>query len=279
MFTRPHQWAIASGIALAIMAIGSTAGADSFSQEVTEARQESQIWTTYALNPALRAHDLKVSVHEGKATLSGRVDEGINKDLAKQIALGVSGIREVDNQIVVQADYIPPTVLSPRNYSYGEMIDDATITAAVKSKLTWSNFTNGLITDVETKWGKVTLQGTTDSANAKAVATSLALNTRGVVAVDNRMEVVGTKSTAAGEVRHTTSEAERDIADGWITTKIKSTYLYSSSVDGSNITVTTTNGVVTLNGKVSSSTERDLAIDLAKNVRGVKSVHSTGLTF
>ena len=36
------------------------------SQEVIEARQESQIWTTYALSPYLRANDLKVSVHEGK---------------------------------------------------------------------------------------------------------------------------------------------------------------------------------------------------------------------
>jgi osmotically-inducible protein OsmY len=37
---------------------------------------DTQIWTTYALSPYLRANELEVSVHDGKATLSGKVDEG-----------------------------------------------------------------------------------------------------------------------------------------------------------------------------------------------------------
>jgi hypothetical protein len=53
----------------------------------------SQIWTTFALNPYLSANDIKVSVREGKATLSGIVADGVNKDLARQIALGVNGIK------------------------------------------------------------------------------------------------------------------------------------------------------------------------------------------
>ena len=83
-----------------------------------------------------------MSVHEGKATLTGKVDESVNKDLAKQIALGVDGIKDVDNQIVVQADYVPPA-RSSADRSYGEVIDDATITSAVKSKLVWSKNTEG----------------------------------------------------------------------------------------------------------------------------------------
>ncbi len=108
-------------------------GGGPVSQDVTDARQETQIWTTYALSPYLRANDLKVSVHDGKATLSGKVEEGVDRDLAKQIALGVNGIKDVDNQIVVQPDYGPPAHSSDR--SYGEAIDDATITATVKSTL------------------------------------------------------------------------------------------------------------------------------------------------
>ena len=116
------------------------------SQEVIEARQESQIWTTYALSPYLRANDLKVSVHEGKATLTGNVAEGVNKDLAKQIALGVDGIKSVDNEIEVVPNYMAPAKSGDR--SYGEVVDDASITSAVKSKLAWSRYSDGLTANV-----------------------------------------------------------------------------------------------------------------------------------
>ena len=62
------------------------------SREVLEARQESQILTTYALSPYLRAYDFKVTVCHGNATLSGSVAEDVSKELAGQIALGVAGI-------------------------------------------------------------------------------------------------------------------------------------------------------------------------------------------
>jgi len=68
-------------------------------------------------------------------------------------------------------------------------------------------------------------------------------------------------------------------ADGWITTKVKSTYMYSSNVDSDDIGVTTLNGVVSLDGQVSSGPERALAIELAKNIHGVKSVTATDLSF
>jgi hyperosmotically inducible periplasmic protein len=275
MMTSFRKTLIASSIALTSFGIGGNAlAADTMGQDMTEARQETQIWTTYALSPYLRANDLKVSVDNGKATLSGTVEEGVNKDLARQIALGVSGVTTVDNQIVVQPDYVAPTSSERR---YGEVIDDATITSSVKSKLVWSKYTDGLTTDVDTNRGKVKLTGTADSEAAKSLASQLALNTRGVVAVDNKLVVVAPKPNLADKTKAVTTEAGHDVADGWISTKVKSTLLYSSNVDGSDITVDTKNGVVTLSGKVDTGAERALAIELAKNVRGVKSVTSVGL--
>ena len=150
MYTQSRNRLLATAVALAIAtsSVAATA-ATTPSQDVTNARQESQIWTTYALSPFLRANDLKVSVDEGKATLTGNVEESVNKDLAEQIALGVNGIKDVDNQIKIQADYTPPAQSADR--SYGEVIDDASITSAVKSKLVWSKNTEGLTANVETK--------------------------------------------------------------------------------------------------------------------------------
>ncbi len=267
---------LASGIALAMFACGGAFAADTVSQEITEARQETQIWTTYALSPYLRANDLKVSVNDGEATLTGTVEDDVNKDLAKQIALGVSGIRTVDNQIVVKADYVAPKPASDR--SFGEVIDDATITATVKSKLLWGKNTDGMVTYVDTTSGRVVLRGAADSAEARELAGRIARNTHGVTSVDNQLVVNGTKATVAAKTRSTAKEANSDMADSWITTKVKSTFMYSSNVDGSDITVSTSAGIVTLSGKVDSGAERVLAIELANNVRGVKSVHAKGLT-
>jgi hyperosmotically inducible protein len=275
MKTQHRKHMIAAGIALWIAAVSNTTLAAAVSQDVIEARQETQIWTTYALSPYLRANDLKVTVDDGNATLTGTVNEDVNKDLAKEIALGVSGIKKVDNQIQVLSDHSPAPATER---SYGELVDDASITTAVKSKLLWSKNTDGRNTDVTTKAGKVTLKGTADTAIAREMIGSMALNTRGVNAVNNELVVAPAKPDIADKAKNTATEAEQEISDAWITTKVKSTLLYSSNVRGTDVVVNTKDGVVTLDGRVDSGAERALAIELADNVRGVKSVNAKGLT-
>ncbi|WP_240008763.1 BON domain-containing protein [Aquipseudomonas campi] len=277
MIKQPRQLLLAAAIAMALGTTSFGAIAATASQEVTNARQETQIWTTYALSPYLRANDLKVTVENGKATLTGHVAEDVNKDLANEIALGVKGITEVDNQIVVDADYQPAKPGTER--SFGETIDDASITAAIKSKLMWGKSTDGMSTNVDTKYGRVTLRGTAQTAAERDLAGRIAKNTQGVVAVDNQIKVNALKPTMAESGKNMADEAGDDISDSWITTKVKSTLLYSSNVAGTAIDVTTNNGVVSLSGQVNNGAERDLAIELAQNVRGVKSVQSKELMF
>jgi len=264
-----------SFLVLTLLTASSFSYADA-KQDILDARQETQIWTTYALSPYLRANDLKVSVHSGKATITGNVDEEVSKDLAKEIALGVNGIKEVDNQIKVQPDANPK-----RSTNYGETVDDITITAAVKSKLFWSKYSY-LATKVETKNGNVSLSGTVDSKEARDVAGRLASNTRGVTNVKNSIAIKDKedgKSSAGTKVKNVAAETSEAVEDAWITAKVKSNFLYSSNVSGSAIDVSTNAGVVTLKGGVSSGAERALAVELAENIRGVKSVDAKGLTF
>ncbi|MDP2714250.1 BON domain-containing protein [Rheinheimera sp.] len=243
---------------------------------IVNARQEAQIWTTYALSPYLRANDISVTVLDGKATLTGNVAEDVHKDLAGAIAEGVKGIDDVDNQISVDADYKAPDRSTTRGY--GDVVDDVTITTAVKSKLLWSKHTEGMDTKVETNNGKVELSGTVATQQAKQQAEKLAKNTDGVRSVDNKLRV--SDKTADGK-SYKKADAEKGtvIADSWITTKVKSTFLYSSNVAGADISVNTSKGIVTLAGKVDSGVEQALAIELAQNIRGVKSVTSKQLIF
>jgi hyperosmotically inducible periplasmic protein len=243
---------------------------------IINARQEAQIWTTYALSPYLRATDLSVAVLDGKATLTGSVEDDVQKDLAGAIAAGVGGIKDVDNQIKVDADYKQPERTNTRGY--GDVVDDATITAAVKSKLLWNKHTEGMDTKVETKDGKVELSGTVSSEQAKKQAEKLAKNTDGVRKVSNNL-LVSDKTASGKSYAKDHGEKGSVIADSWITTKVKSMYMYSSNVTGADISVDTVKGVVTLTGKVDSGIEQALAIELAQNIRGVKSVSATQLTF
>lgn len=272
MYTFFRQSLITQVMALFIIIPCTAVFAAAPSQEILNARQETQIWTTYVLSPYLRSQDITVSVDDGKATLSGVVDEDVNKDLATQIALGVDGIKDVDNRIDVRADY-QPTHTARR---YGDVVDDASITTAVRSKLLWSKNIDSSVIKVETIDGKVTLDGTVDTTGIKILAERLADGTRGVVKVENNL-MINKIPGMAGMAKISDHESGNKLSDTWITTKVKSTYLYSSNVKSSDISVSTNMGIVTLSGKVDSGVERALAIELAQNVRGVKSVQAKEL--
>ncbi|HSE41496.1 MAG TPA: BON domain-containing protein [Acidobacteriota bacterium] len=62
--------------------------------------------------------------------------------------------------------------------------------------------------------------------------------------------------------------------DADISSAIKSRFSESRLISGSNINVDTTNGSVTLNGKVSNQEKVDRALQIARSVDGVKSVNS-----
>lgn len=275
MHTPIKKIMLASTLTLAMLQFSELAMADTLSQNMTEVSQTVQISTAYALSPFLRSNDIHVSVQGDKATLTGKVEGEVNKDLAMQIALGVTGIKEVDNQITIDKDYVTPEATKDR--SFGEVVDDATITAAIKSKLLWSKHADGLTTDVDTNSGKVTLQGTADTDVAKELAGRLALNTKGVVSVDNQLKLENEKPSMTDKAKNSMSSTGQAISDSWITTKVKSTFMYSSNVNGSQISVSTEKGDVTLSGTVSSDAERALAIESAKSIRGVKNVNEKDL--
>ena len=65
------------------------------------------------------------------------------------------------------------------------------------------------------------------------------------------------------------------ISDTTITAKVKAKLTAESNLDKSDISVTTTNGVVTLEGTASNSNAREMAGVLAKTVEDVKSVDNS----
>lgn len=73
--------------------------------------------------------------------------------------------------------------------SIGETIDDASITALVKSTLLFHRSTSALKTTVETKDGVVNLEGTAKNEAEKDLATKLVSDVQGVKKVVNNMTI------------------------------------------------------------------------------------------
>lgn len=240
-------------------------------EAVADARKEAQISTTYILSPYLKGLHLNVAVQGGKAELTGQVADEVHKELAGDIAAGVEGVTSVDNRIVVDINY--GVLQSSKTSGYAEVVSDVEISAAIKAKLIWSKYADDMDITVTAKAGKVTLKGKVATMEMQELAEKLARDTRGVYSIKNKL-VVTDMNIERSTLGNQEKEEDIRIADSWITTKVKLSLLYSRSVAGTDVGVTTGKGIVKLTGRVSSGAERALAIELAEFVRGVKSVDS-----
>jgi len=94
--------------------------------------------------------------------------------------------------------------------------------------------------------------------------------------VHNLLSVSSADSTAV-QAQNAANDAGAAISDAWITSKVKSSFLYSRNLDGLNISVATKEGLVNLSGTVLSNAEKQLAIETARNIRGVRGVDADAL--
>ena len=72
-------------------------------------------------------------------------------------------------------------------------------------------------------------------------------------------------------------DSEQPVTDTWITTKVKADLATTDGIKSTEISVNTTNGVVTLIGVLSSKTGVEKAIAVAKGIKGVTDVDASGL--
>jgi osmotically-inducible protein OsmY len=243
--------------------------------QLAEARQEGSIWTAFALNRHLSPFNLSVEVEQGTATLKGKVENEVDKALAEQIAGGTQGINHVDNQLEIDGAVAsgPGT-----KANMAQRFEDATLTATIKSKLLWNSVTEALNIDVESEQGVVTLKGQSQNPDAKLLAGSLASNTDGVTEVNNLISVSARDTQAIKDESAAEANSVREeFSDAWIISKVKSSLIYSRTLDGLNIKVDSKAGVVKLDGVVANYAEKELAVEIARNIRGVKGVNADTL--
>lgn len=144
-------------------------------------------------------------------------------------------------------------------------VTDSWITAKAKIALFADSRVSGTHVNVQTQTGVVTLRGKVDTSDAKAAAGEIAQGVDGVKSVRNELQVVAPSAQKAVEAK-----------DDDITKQVKNRLAGDSRLK--SIDVRTDNGVVTLQGKVTSIADSARASQMARDIPGVRSVKND-LTF
>jgi osmotically-inducible protein OsmY len=134
------------------------------------------------------------------------------------------------------------------------------------------DLTNNRI-DVRVSGNVATLTGTVDTDAEKMRAARLA-NVRGIEIVDNQLKVEspGMESTGVATTAPASTGAKAALTDSGITASLKTQFLANADLRHEDISVDTYNGVVTLKGHVTTVTQHDLAVDMARHTAGVARV-------
>jgi hyperosmotically inducible periplasmic protein len=151
--------------------------------------EHSDAWIGMKVKSALlfhrnvRATKTDVNVKDGIVTLSGNASSEAQKELSTEYAKDIDNVKAVKNEMTVAN---APAVAGE---TAGEKIDDASITAQVKSSLMSHRSTSALKTKVETTDGVVTLGGVAKNAAEKTLVTKLVTDINGVSSVINNMTI------------------------------------------------------------------------------------------
>jgi osmotically-inducible protein OsmY len=143
----------------------------------------TKVKTTLLFHRNVSASKTDVFVKDGVVSLRGEASSQAQRELTAEYAKDVEGVKEVKNELTIAKT--PAKSVE----TIGEKIDDASITAQVKSSLMAHRSTSALKTKVETTEGVVTISGLAKNAAEKSLVTKLVSDIEGVISVVNNMTI------------------------------------------------------------------------------------------
>ena len=138
---------------------------------------------------------------------------------------------------------------------------DSGITSVIQASLEANDKVKARQVDVETREGTVYLTGVVDTEVARIEAGRIAWRTEGVRGVVNDL-TVGERTVGSW------------VDDVMISSKVKAKLIANSEIKAGDIDVSSSQGVVTLIGRVSSEAIKNEAERIARGTAGVKDVHN-----
>ena len=192
-------------------------------------------------DPKVDNEAIAVSADDGKITLRGTVGSYRQKQEAKNAAERVFGVTSVENDLQVR-------ILNE------DKREDAELRGDVLQALMLDSLVPKTV-DAKVTYDYVTLTGTAEWQYQRDEAEFIAGSVPGVIGVDDQIKLK-TPTASAGDVKDS----------------IKDAFKRNARLDADDLTVTTSNGTVTIEGAVSSWDEHDEAMTAAWGAPGVTAV-------
>ena len=154
-----------------------------------EPAEHSDAWITTKVKTTLLFHrnvsatGTTVYTKDGVVTIQGEASSAAQKELTTEYAQDIDNVKSVNNEMTIAKTPAAP------NQTMGDKIDDASITAQVKSSLLSHRSTSALHTSVSTTDGVVTLTGVAKNDAEKSLVTKLVSDINGVTSVVNNMTI------------------------------------------------------------------------------------------
>lgn len=215
---------------------------------------EDDVEAALKADPVTESYEVTASVENGAVTLRGIVDSWTEKQLAGNVARGVRGVSELNNEIEVDL-----TLLR----------DDEEVEEEVQEVLRWDVLIDSGLIDVAAEEGHVTLAGVVGSSAEKRRAVTKA-HIAGVASVD-ASELVVARWARDQDLK---GETPFSITDQEITEAVERALLYDPRVAATDLTITTEDAIVTLRGQVETLEGWRAAEGVTRNTSGVRMVEN-----
>lgn len=148
----------------------------------------AKVKASMAVDSTVKASHIEVSTQDKVVTLTGNINSQAEKDRALEIARSASGVTNVVDMLEVRTGAESGEAPDPE-LTVGQHVDDAMITAAVKTRLLDDPQVKGMKIDVDTRQGVVFLTGTARSQDEVDRAVELARKTEHVKDVKPNLSI------------------------------------------------------------------------------------------
>ncbi|WP_145184890.1 MULTISPECIES: BON domain-containing protein [unclassified Pseudomonas] len=171
---------------------------------------------------------------------------------------------------ITRSVVLATTLLSICAPAFADSVQDARLQGSVQTALSLNRMLNPFRITVQVQDHRAQLSGAVENQIERDLAEHVALATRGIEQVDNQLEVNAELSERPLELR---AYAQR-VEDATLAAVVRARLLWSRTTANAPIEVQSSEGVVTLRGKVDSAEAKEQAGVLARTTEGVYLVNN-----
>lgn len=215
-------------------------------QKLRDTALKGSVKAALELDRNLRLFAIDIDVDDGIVTLRGSLPDEALRGRAEQVAAAVPEVRQVQNEISVDAGLSPP---GDAERSLGESFDDKALEVQVRLAFSLRRELKATDIGVSAYRREVTLSGEVSNEEQRRLAVDVAGQTAGVAAVVDHIGIQGQASRAAAADRR--AAVERALAG-------------NANLASYRLEVVAADGRLVLRGRVRTGAEKDLAAALAR---------------